>query len=402
MKRRRVKITGLGPVSAVGTGKKAFGEGLASGRSGVSVLRDFIPEAGPFVAAQVASFDLTSYIEDPSLKRLPRHTQFAIAGMLMALADAGITLAEASTLRPAVIIGATLMDFGLTAETILRVERKGPKAALPRAVLQAPTSSISASVAKLIGGKTRTLAIQSACCSGMDSIGHAAELIANGEVDLAVCGGTEAPLLQCPMIELKLVGLAPSTDESPERIGRPFDRWRTTGVIGEGAGIVVLEPETSPRPGYAWVDGYSYCADEDCTAPGCGVYDAAKIALANASCRPSEIDLVSAWGPGHRIIDRIEAEVLASLFGQHLSAIPVASIKGAVGNPLAAAGALQAIAVSIGFNEKVIFPTANWQYPDPECPLNLSSSVRHAETSAALINAHGISGMNSCLVLRSF
>ncbi len=398
MNRRRVKITGVGPVTPAGIGREAFGKGIQESISRVRPVTRFDPLAGPFVAAEVRGFKITDHFSENGVRRLPRHTQFALAGAKLALADAGLDFDDLEGMSSAVMIGATLMDIENMTRTILRVERKGPKAAVPKGILLAPVSAITAAVAERIPGSVRTMAVQSACCSGMDSIGHAAGMVASGEVDIAICGGTEAPLLQCPMIEFKLVGLAPDSSDMPERIGRPFDLWRTTGVIGEGAGVVVLEPESSPRPAYGWIGGYGFSSDPD-SKPGSGILAAASLSIANARLRARDIEVISAWGPGHRSIDRIEADVLGTLFGHHLQSIPALSIKGAIGNPLAAAGPIQVIAAVLGFRERMIPPTVNWCYPDPACPLNLSSAARYVETGTALINAHGISGMNSCLVL---
>lgn len=396
--RRRVKITGLAFVTPAGIGKEAFRRGILEAVSYVGPVKRFPEEAGPFVASEVKGFRLNDHVADPGAKRQPRHTQFALAATAMALADAALTPAEVLALSPLIITGTSLMDSEVINKTIENVTRKGPRHGLSRVVFQGPVSSVAAAVAGMIGGG-RTLSLQSACCAGSDAIGHAADMVARGESDLAICGGTEAPISYHPMLELKMAGLSPDTAERPEQLARPFDLWRTTGVIGEGACLMVLEPESSPRPGYAFVSGYSFATDPG-DQPGEGLLEAMRLCLANAGAQRSDVELISAWGPGHRVIDAVEARVLREFFGDELARIPTVSIKGAIGNPFAAAGAIQAGCAALGLRESFIPPTVNWRHPDPACPLNLSALPRFMACKTALINSHGLSGTNSCLLLR--
>lgn len=396
--KRGVKITGLGFVTPAGIGRSSFVKGILSGQSYVSSVTRFPQEAGPFVASEVKRFKLDEYFSvNGAEKRLPRHTQFAIAATVLALNDAGLQVNDIRALDPVVVTGTSLMDSEVINKTIENVARKGPRYGLSRVVFHGPVASISATVANILGG-ARTLSLQSACCSGADAIGHAAAIIANGEADIAICGGTEAPIYYHPMLELKMANLSPSTDDCPNQLCRPFDLWRTTGVIGEGAAILVLEPLSSPRKGYAKVAGYSFATDP-VDSPGRGMYGALSLCLANAGIRPSQVDMISAWGPGHREIDAVEAGVLRELFREDIDRIPAVSIKGSIGNPFAAAGAIQAACAALGIRESFIPPTVNWLYPDPDCRLNLSAHARFLPISTALINSHGLSGTNAALAL---
>lgn len=398
MKRRRVKITGLGFVTPAGIGKEAFHRGILEHRSHVVPIKRFPEEAGEFVASEVKRFNIADYIENPAAKRLPRHTQFALAATKLALLDAGLTRATVEALDPVVVTGTSLMDSAVINKTIEDVTRKGPRFGLTRVIFQGPVASISATVAELVGG-ARTLSLQSACCSGSDAVGHAAALVANGEADIAICGGTEAPIYYHPMLELRMAELSPATADRPEQLGRPFDMWRTTGVIGEGACIMILEPESSPRPGYAFISGYSFATDPG-AKPGEGLAEAMRLCLANAQTRPGEVDMINAWGPGHREIDAIEARELRGIFGAEIDRIPTTSIKGAIGNPFAAAGAIQVGCAALGLQDGFLPPTVNWRHPDPACRLNLSVQARFMPFSTALVNSHGLSGTNSSLLLR--
>jgi 3-oxoacyl-(acyl-carrier-protein) synthase len=399
MKRRRVKITGIGPVTPAGVGREAFARGILEPVSHVHELKALAKYgSGEFVAAEVADELIHPLVLARHASKLPRHTQFAIVGAELAARDAGLELADLRERNALVIAGASLMDFGVMNKIMERNIRRGPGFGLPSAVFSSSVSAIAGSIAEIIGGATRTLTLQSACCSGLDAIGHAAACVANGETDIAICGGTESPLFYHPMLELKMAGLAPDTAEMPERMCRPFDLWRTTGVISEGACLLILEPEESPRPGYAFIEGYAYATDP-LDQPLAGLADAIRLALANAGRRHVEVDCINAWGPGHKIVDRAEAKVLRGIFGDNLDTVPTVSIKGAIGNPLGAAGAIQVGAAALGLRDGIIPPTVNWQYPDPDCALNLSGQPRVVAHDVTLVNSHGLSGTNACLVL---
>lgn len=395
--KRRVKITGLGFVTPAGIGKSSFNRGIREHVSHVRAVQRFPQEAGSFVASEVGNFTVGNFNIDVSANRLPRHTQFALAATNLAISDAGISYEAIRGMEPLIAVGTSLMDSDLINKTIEAVTLKGPRFAIPRVIFQGPVASIGSALAQSIGGG-RTLTFQSACCSGLDAIGNAASMIASGETDIAICGGTEAPIYYHPMLELKMAGLSPGTDERPGELSRPFDLWRTTGVIGEGACIAILEPEASVRRGYAYVSGYSFYTDATLGSAD-GLYEAIRLCAANARVSSGEIELISAWGPGHREIDAAETRALHSFFGARIAQIPVYSIKGAIGNPFAAAGAIQVGCAALGLRESFAPPTVNWQHPDPECRLNLSPEPRFCSFSNTLVNAHGLSGANSSLLL---
>ncbi len=398
MKRRRVKITGIGLVTPAGIGKSDFLKNIQEPVSHVSRLTRFLAEAGSFIGAEVKDFNLNQYAGGLNPKRVPRHTQLAAAATMLALKDAGITIPEMQASSVLIMIGATLMDFGVINKGLDMIARHGPMSALPTSVNDALVSGIGATVSGMLGTKTRVISPQSACCSGLDAIGRAAEMISTGETEIAICGGTEAPLHFHPMLELRIAGLSPGNPFSPEKQSRPFDRWRTTGVIGEGSCILILEPEGVERSAYAFVEGHGYASDihgEPCT----GLQEAMRLAVANGGLRPKDVDVISAWGPGHRVLDASEAREIGIFLGQHLENVAVTSIKGAIGNPLGAAGAIQVGCAALGIRYGIVPPTVNWEHPDPACQLNLSSKTRQLLHENTLVNAHGLSGTNTCLLL---
>lgn len=396
--RRRVKITGIGPVTPAGIGREEFYRGINESISRVHAITRFDPAAGPFVGAEVVNFDLKRHAPGENPKRMPRHTQFALAAAILALQDAGLDPQELKGKNPIIITGTTMMDCESVSKTIELVAKKGPRFGLVSSVNQALSVSIPDKIAQFLETPSRVMSLQTACCSGLDSIGHGAEYVATGQADFVICGGSEAPLYYHPMLELGLAELAPKSDTNPEKICRPFDLWRTTGVIGEGACLFLLEPEESPRPGYGFITGYGYANDYS-DQIGSGWHNSIRMALANALRAVDAIDYISAWGPGHREIDFKEAQSLKRLFGPLLDTVPVASIKGAVGSGMAAAGAIQVASTALALQRGVIPPTVNWETPDPDCPLSLASVARRLETRIALVNGHGISGSNSSLIL---
>lgn len=395
---RRVKITGIGPVTPAGIGREAFFRGINEPVSRVRLLSLLDQSAGPFIGAEIMNFDLTRYAPEANPRRLSRHTQFGLTAAILAVADAGLTPDQANELNPIVVTGTSLMDFDRISREIHLVQTKGPRYAMPRNLYETSLVKIPGTISEYIGSAARMFSLQSSCCSGLDALGQAAELVAIGKTDLAIAGGAESPLTYHPMVEFNAAELSPTSLEEPEKACRPFDLWRSTGVLGEGASMLILEPEESPRPAYAWITGYGYASDANGLA-GEGIADAARIALANAGRRAEEVDYICAWGPGHRVIDTNEAAAMRRVFQDNLPGIPVSSIKGMIGTALAASGAIQTASTALSLFYGIMPPTMNWETPDPHCPLNLSARPRYLGANVAIVNSHGMSGSNAVLVI---
>jgi 3-oxoacyl-(acyl-carrier-protein) synthase len=290
------------------------------------------------------------------------------------------------------------MDIDKISRSVQAVSKKGVRFASPTLAYDSPVVTVSGKIAELIGKPARMLVLQTACCSGLDAIGQAADLVANGRTDLAIAGGSEAPLTFHPLVEFNAAELNPIDQEAPEKSCRPFDLWRTTGALGEGAAILILEPEESPRPAYAWISGYGYSNDAGEVAAS-GMYEAIVDALANAGRRPPDVDYISTWGTGHKLIDSSESYSLKRIFGERLVDIPASSSKGSIGIALGASGAIQTASVALTLARGIIPPTVNWETADPDCPLSLSNAARYVHPNIAVINTHGVSGSNAALVV---
>lgn len=396
--RRRVKITGIGPVTPAGIGREAFFKGINEPISRVRAITRYRPEAGPFIGAEVSGFDLYEFAPEENPRRLSRHTQLGLAAAILALRDAGLTFEEIAPLKPAVVSGTSIMDIEKISRGVQVVAQKGPRFSMASTIYESSVVNVPGKISSYLGIPTRMIAVQTSCCSGLDAIGQASDLIAEGQADFVIAGGSEAPLSFHPLLEFNAAELSPTTADTPELTCRPFDLWRSTGVIGEGAAMFTLEPEESPRPAYAWITGYGYASDANGLA-GEGIADAARIALANSQRRPDEVDYLCAWGPGHRAIDANESTAMRRIFGDRLPEIAACSLKGAIGTALAAAGPIQMASVALSMRHGQIPPTVNWETPDPQCPLNLAAHTRYLSPKIALVNAHGLSGSNAVIVV---
>ena len=401
MRRRRVKITGVGPVTPAGIGREAFWRGIQEPVSYIKPFTKLDAKWGEFIAGTVDDEMLKQVFVDARSdhpRHLARHSWFGAGAALLAVIDSGLALDELHKMSTAVVIGTSVMDFGSITQAIHRVARKGMRGVMPRVVETANVTQVATAISETLEITGSMQAVQSSCCSGLDAVGAAAAMIAGGDTDLAICGGAESPLFLHPMLEFRAAQLTPATIEKAERHCRPFDLWRTTGTISEGAAMMVLEPEESPRPAYAWIAGHSFYNDRDGVLCG-GLSNAIKSATADAGLRLNEIEVLSASGPGHREVDAAESKVLTEVFGDSLERIAAYSIKGAIGNSLGGAPAIQLAAAAIGLERQGIPPTVNWSYPDPACPLNLSSSARVIPHDNCLINSHGRGGENAAMVI---
>jgi 3-oxoacyl-[acyl-carrier-protein] synthase II len=407
IKRNRVVVTGMGILAPNGTGLEAFWESLLAGRSGIGPITMF--DASKFksrIAGEVKGFDPLDYIE-PELKpkRMARHTQLAYAATMMALRDAGLDPNKLDLPSPTpVIIGISTSAIDVIESVYFALQNNGPN--------RAPVTSASASIpqaaantiADRIGASAHAATISSACPSGLDAVADAAAMIRSGEAEIAIAGGADAPITPLTMASFIASGLSSVRNHEPERASRPFDLERDSGVISEGAGVFVLEDlERAQARGaraYLELGGYGKQRDFDSGKPGSGLEDSMSIALANAGLAPSDIDYISAYGPSHPVLDAVEVDVIRKVFGNRAYRVPVSSIKGVTGNPLAAGGPFQVAACALSFRDQLIPPTANYEVEDPDCDLDfVPNRPRKAKVDFALINVRGIGGSASTLVV---
>jgi 3-oxoacyl-[acyl-carrier-protein] synthase II len=409
-KRNRVVVTGIGVLAPNGIGLEAFWKSLLEGRSGIGPITLF--DATGFksrIAGEVKNFDPTQYIE-PELKpkRMARHTQLAYAATMMALKDAGLDVNHLDLPSPTpVIIGVSMNAMDLIERAFNAVRDSGPNRTAPTtsaaSIPQAPANII----ADRLGKSADAATISSACPSGLDAIADAAAMIRSGQAEIAIAGGTDAPITPLVMASFISSGLSSFRNDEPERASRPFDVTRDSGVISEGAAIMVLEnwerAEARGVRAYLEIKSYGKQRDRDPEKPASALEDSIGVALANGTMSMTDIDYISAYGPGHPVLDIAEIQVLKKVLGAHAYSVPINSIKGVTGNALAAGGPFQLIACALTMRDQTIPPTANCDTLDPRCDLDIVRlRARKAKVNTALINVRGLGGSaNTMLVSRA-
>jgi 3-oxoacyl-[acyl-carrier-protein] synthase II len=407
LKRNRVVITGMGVVAPNGIGLEAFWDSLLHCRSGIGPITFFdASDMKSRIAGEVKNFNPAEYIE-PELKpkRLARHTQLAYAAAMMALKDASLEVSEANLPNPTpVVVGVSTSAMDIIENSISNFQSRGSNGMSPTAVGALTPQAAANLIADRIGACAHAVTVSSACPSGLDAVASAAHMISSGEAELAIAGGADAPITKHTFAAFTASGLSSCSNGAPQRASRPFDLDRDSGVISEGAGMFVLENEERARGRgariYLEVCGYARHRDHSPDEPASGLVDAMQYALANAAKPREAIDYISAYGPGHPILDELEVRYIKEVFGKHAYEIPISSIKGVTGNPLAAGGPFQIAACALSIRDQTVVPTANYRTADPACDLDfVPNHPRRSRLDSILINVRGLGGSASSLVV---
>lgn len=406
-RKNRVVVTGMGVLAPNGIGLAAFWDSLIAGRSGIAEITRFDTTGFKSrIAGEVKGFEPLDYI-DPKYKprRMARHTQFAFAALKMALSDAAFDPAKQTIDHPIPV----MLGVSTTAMEILEggwddLDRRGPKG-VSAGVIDCQPQAVTQLLALTLGISARATTISSACPSGLDAIASATAMIRNGEADIAIAGGTDATITRLSMASFATAGLSSTRNGDPSHASRPFDRERDSGVISEGAGILVLEEYESAiargaKP-HLEIAGYATQGDDYTNGEVFGLGQSMRAAIAAAGKNPEDIDYICAHGAGHPALDIVETDMIKRVFGRRAYSIPVSSIKGVTGNPLSAAGPLQVVTCGLMFRRNMIPQTANYEVPDPRCDLDyVPHRSRRRRISTALINVRGLGGGNSSLVVQ--
>lgn len=404
----KVVVTGLGVVAPNGIGKKAFWETLLAAKSGIGPITLFDASQHPCrIAGEVKNFDPKIHIrQNINSKRLARQTLLALAATNEAIADAGLTRdqLEAESSVP-LVLGVSSSAIEVITEGMERMLERGP-ARVPTHIVEACQPHQAAStLSRHVPLLTRATTVSSACAAGLEAVALAADLIRAGKVQVALCGGTDAPINPLTFACMAKGGLLSTRNDTPEQASRPFDLDRDCGVVSEGAGMLVLESLNHALARgvcpYLEIAGYATHMDTDLDIPASGLALTMPEAIANSGKRIGHISYICAHGPGHPVLDKVETSVIKSVFGEYAYRVPISSIKGVTGNPLSAAGALQVIACALAVRHDIIPPTANLDKPDPDCDLDYVPRVpRHAHLGTILINTHGLGGGNGSLIVQ--
>jgi len=409
---QRVVITGMGAITPLGLTVAEFWDGLIHGRSGVGYITQFDASDWPVrIAAEVKDFDPTRYMPRKEARRMGRCTQMALAAAQEAMRDSGLPQPLPDPERVGVLIGSTLGAFDEAAKAIEVFHKKGLSRISPFAIVASIPNMPSHHVSCAYQAKGYSCTISTACATGTQAIGEAAEVIRRGAADVMICGGVEAMIHFTPFAGFIAMRALSTRNDEPEKASRPFDRDRDGFVIGEGCGLLVLERLTHARQRgariYAEVLGYAASSDAyHVAAPdpeGAGAARAMRWAIEDAGLTPADVDYINAHGTSTPLNDVIETRAIKKVFGEHAYRVPISSTKSMIGHCFAGAGAIETIASVLTIVHQIIHPTINLDNPDPECDLDyVPHQARPARVRVVLSNSFGLGGQNACLVLGEY
>lgn len=411
MNKRRVVVTGVGAVTPLGNDIETSWKNIIEGKSGVGPLTRINAEEFPAkVAAELKDFNPEVFIEKKDVRKMDRFTQYAVAASLMAVKDSGLIINEENAPRVGVWIGSGIggmETFEQQYETFLnRGYRRVSPFFVPMMIPDMATGQVSIT----IGARGFNSCTVTACATGTNSIGDAFKVIQRGDADAMVTGGAEAPITKMAVAGF-CANTALSTNPDPNTASRPFDKNRDGFVMGEGAGIVVLEElEHALARGakiYAEIVGYGATGDAyHITAPapgGEGGARAMKMAIEDAGFNVEEIDYINAHGTSTDYNDKYETMAIKEVFGEHAYKLAVSSTKSMTGHLLGAAGGVEAIFTVLAMKEGVLPPTINYETPDPECDLDyVPNASRQKEIRAAISNSLGFGGHNATIAFKKY
>jgi len=410
--RRRVVVTGMGAVTPLGTGVNRFWHNLINGISGIDHIKSFDPDEFGLnvkIAGEVKDFDPLDFMDKKDASRLSLFIQFAVGAAEEAIEDSGIKKAGYDPLRIGVIIGTGIGGLRDIEREHAVITSKGARRVSPFFIPYGISNMGAGYVAIRHGFKGPNYCVVSACATGNHAIGDAFRLIQSGDVDAVIAGGAEASITPLGVAGFAVMRALSTRNDEPQRASRPFDRDRDGFVVGEGAGVLVLEEyERAKARGariYAEVVGYGATDDAfHITAPhecGEGAYECMRLALEDAGLNPSEVDYINAHGTSTPLNDTIETLAIKRLFGEHAYRLKISSNKSMIGHLLGAAGAVEAIASIKTIETGVIPPTVNLENPDPECDLDyVPNRAVEADVKVVVSNSFGFGGTNACLIFK--
>jgi len=408
----RVVVTGIGLVTPVGSDRKTTWNSLLEGKSGIDYISLFDAESFTTrIAAEVNDLDAEGLLGRKEAKRLDRFAQFACVAALEALDDAGIDMASEDADRVGVLIGSGVGGIITISEQHKVLLSKGPKRVSPFLVPMMLSDMASGQVSMMIGAKGPNFSTVSACATGADSIGEALEMIRRGRADVVIAGGTEAAICEIGIAGFNSCMALSTRNDDPQGASRPFESGRDGFVLGEGAGLLVLESlEHAEKRGanvLAELAGYGASSDaHHVTQPhpeGEGAARAMRWALEDGNIALDSVDYINAHGTSTPMNDKFETIAMKRMYGDHAYKLAVSSTKSMTGHLLGAAGGIEAAFSVLAVHENVIPPTINLNEPDPECDLDYTPNVAVKRTvDVAMSNVFGFGGHNASLVFKSF
>lgn len=410
--KKRVVITGLGIISPIGIRKEQFLDSLFHGKSGISHITRFDTSGyGTTIAGEVKDFEPENYIDKKEAKKMDRFTQFAVAASKLAIEDAGVKLEEISKERFGVIIGSGVGGIETFEEQHKKLLEKGPKRVSPFFIPMMIGNMAAGQISIMLGAKGISETIITACASSTNAIGDAFKVIQRGDSDIIVAGGTEASITPMALAGFAAMKALSTNNLEPSKASRPFDKNRDGFVMGEGAGILILEElqhalDRGARI-YGEIVGYGSTADAyHITTPseaGEGAARAMKMALNDAKILPENVDYINAHGTSTSYNDALETAAIKEVFKEHAYKLKISSTKSMTGHLLGAAGGIEACVCSLAITNGYLPPTINYETYDEECDLNyIPNKGIFEEVNIALSNSLGFGGHNATIVIKKF
>lgn len=410
--KRRVVITGIGCVTPIGTGKDKFWNSLINGVSGIDYITRFdTRDFSTRIAAEVRDFSAENYIDKREAKRMDRFTQFAVAAAQMAAEDAGLNIKEIDAERFGVILGAGIGGMDTLEDQARKFIERGPKRISPFFIPMMISNIASGQVSIALGAKGPNMLVITACASSTNAIGEAFRTIRYGDADIMITGGTEASITPLSIAGFGSMKAMSINNDNPQKASRPFDKNRDGFVMGEGAGILLIEElEHALKRGaviYGELIGYGRSSDAyHITSPapgGEGAARAMKCALKDAGIDYDVIDYINAHGSSTIYNDEFETEAIKNVFKEYAYKLNVSSTKSMTSHLLGAAGGIEAIACIMAIVDGIVPPTINYETPDPKCDLNyVPNEAKKTDVRYALSNSLGFGGHNAAVIFKKY
>ena len=409
---RRVVVTGVGLLTPLGIGTETSWEAIRSGKSGIGRITQF--DASQFscrIAGEVKGFDPANYIEKKEIKKMGRFIQFAIAAAECALSSSGYKVTPENAEQAGVYIGSGIGGFEVIEREHQTLLEQGPRRISPFFIPATIVNLASGYVSIRSGAKGPNSATATACTTSAHSIGDSFRIIQRGDADMMICGGTEACITPMGIGGFAAMRALSTRNDDPEHASRPWDRDRDGFVVGEGAGMLILEELESARKRNARIlaelVGYGMSADAfHVTAPpndGDGAYRVMRNALRDAAIAPDQVQYINAHGTSTEVGDRIETAAIKRTFGGHAYELAVSSTKSMTGHLLGGAGGLEAGITVLALRDQIAPPTMNLENPDPLCDLDyVPNHARPMRIDCALSNSFGFGGTNGCLIFKRY
>jgi 3-oxoacyl-[acyl-carrier-protein] synthase II len=409
---RRVVVTGVGLVSPLGIGTEANWEALCAGRSGIGPITHFdATEFSSQIAGEVKQFDPLQFVSKKDVKKMDVFIQYAIAASQFAMDDAGVSVTEDIATRVGVFIASGIGGFGTIEREHKAFIEGGPRRISPFFIPASIINLAAGQVSIRFSAKGPNSATCTACSASAHAIGDAFEIIRRDDADVMIAGGSEAAITPMGVGGFAAMRALSTRNADPLHASRPFDRERDGFIMGEGAGVVILEELEFARrrnaPIYAELVGYGMSADAfHITAPsedGEGGMRVMEKALKQAGVQPSQVDYINAHGTSTPFNDKLETLAIKRLFGDHARKLAISSTKSMTGHLLGAAGGLEAGITVLAIKHQLIPPTINYEFPDPECDLDyVPNQKREATIEYALSNSFGFGGTNGALLFKRY